>query len=170
MTAASSWLMYNLAWHLENPALHHFLAMVCGTMMFISITFGPLLIYPWTYARGASPKERVFACLVTPFLWATKECIRLSISFTFLECLYYYVNPLSIWLACGLVAQMGLTELIVRWRQKRRGRSVKVLHPYPLAATIGGLFLVVFLYAWGSGENVYVMFLDGYRKLFGSGL
>ena len=37
------------------------------------------------------------------------------------------------------------------------------------AIFIASLFLVVSLYAWGEGENVYVIFLEGYRDFFGAG-
>jgi hypothetical protein len=168
MTA--SWIIYNTAWRLDDRSLHQSLAAISGTLLFLSVTFGTLFIYPTAFFRGASPRERILACLINPFLWATKENIRLYISYSFAECLYYYLNPLSIWLFLGIVTQMGLAEMVCRWRQLKTGEEVKVLAPGPLAAFVIGLFLTVSLFAWGQGENVYVIFLAGYRKLFGSGL
>lgn len=164
-----SWIVYNLAWRLESAALHRTLASVFGTLLFLSVTFGTLLVYSMAYFRGASLKERVAACLINPFLWATKECIRLCISFSFLECVYYYVNPLNIWLALGVMAEMVLAELLCRQRLRKRGENVRVLHPYAVAVLVISLSLVVSLYLWGEGENVYAIFLEGYRAFFGSG-
>jgi hypothetical protein len=47
---------------------------------------------------------------------------------------------------------------------------VRVLHPATAAVLLISLALVVSLYAWGEGENVYVMFLKGYRVFFGPGI
>ena len=164
-----SWIAYNLAWRLDNEALHRFLAAVFGTLLFLSVAFGTLWVYSTAYFKGASLPERVAACLVNPFLWATKECIRLHVSFSFFECVYYYANPLNIWLAFGVIAEMALAELICRQMLRRRGESLRVLDPYPVAIFVISLSLVVSLYLWGEGENVYAMFLEGYRVFFGPG-
>jgi hypothetical protein len=168
--AAASWGAYNLSWRLDNRTLHQIFASVSGTLLFFSVTFGVLFIYPATYFRGASLGERVLASYVTPLLWATKECVRLYVSFSIGECIYYYLNPLNIWLFLGIVAQMGLAEILCRWVRVWRGEQIRILGAGPLAAFVIGLFLVIFLFAWGQGENAYVAFLSGYRILFGSGI
>ena len=165
-----SWSIYNTAWRLDSQTLHRSLAAISGTLLFLSVTFGTLYVYPAAFFRGASLRERILACLVNPLLWATKENVRLYISYSFAECLYYYLNPLSIWLFLGIVTQMGLAEMFCRWRQTKSGEAVRILGPGPVAAFVIGLFLTISLFAWGQGENVYVMFLAGYRTLFGSGL
>lgn len=167
---SASWIIYSVAWRLESRFLHQTLASISGTILFLSVTFGTFFVYPMTFFRGASLPERIAASLINPFLWATKECFRLSISYTFAECLYYYFNPLSIWLFLGVVAQMGLAEMICRWRAAKRGEEMRIFAPGPVAAFVIGLFLVITLFAWGQGENVYVLFLTGYREFFGSGL
>jgi hypothetical protein len=169
LVMVSSWLVYNLSWRLENVGLHRVLASLSGTLLFLSVAFGTLAVYPWVYFKGGSWKERVTASLVNPFLWATKECVRLCISFSFFECAYYYANPLNVWLAFGVIAEMGLAELLCRQRLRKGGDPVRVLHPLPVAALLIGLSLVVFLYLWGQGENAYALFLEGYRAFFGPG-
>lgn len=166
----SSWLTYTLSWRLGNVTLHRILASVSGTLLFVSVVLGAPAVYSIACFRGASLTERVVASLINPFLWATKECVRLCISFTFLESAYYYLNPLNIWLAFGVIAEMALAEIICRQRFRKRGKNVRVFHPCAVAALLISLFLVVALYAWGGGENVYVLFLEGYRVLFGSGM
>ncbi len=164
-----SWLVYNLSWRLENATLHRILASVSGALLFLSVALGTLVVYAMAYFRGASLKERIAASLINPFLWATKECIRLCISFTFLESVYYYLNPLNIWLVFGVTAEMALAEMLCRRRLRSRGEAIRVLHPTAVAVLLISLSLVVSLYVWGEGENVYVLFLEGYRVLFGPG-
>ena len=166
---ALSWLTYNVSWRLESVALHRILAGVSGTLLFLSVAFGAMVVYPMAYFRGAPLRERVLASLINPFLWATKECIRLYASFSFFECLYYYLNPLAIWLLLGVTAEMGLAEILCRGWARRRGGDVRVLHPVAVGVLLVSLFLVVTLYAWGEGENAYVIFLEGYRVFFGPG-
>lgn len=165
----SSWLAYNLAWRLESATLHRVLASVSGTLLFFSVGLGSLVVYSMTYFRGASLKERIAASLVNPLLWATKECIRVSISFSFFECVYYYANPLNVWLAFGVTAEMALAEMLCRQRRRSRGADIRVLHPAAVAVLLISLSLVVSLYVWGEGENVYAIFLEGYRVFFGAG-
>jgi len=164
-----SWVVYNLSWRLDLGSLHRPLAAVAGTLLFASVAFGALYVYPAAFFRGATLGERATASLVAPFLWATKECVRLSAAFSFFECLYYYLNPLNIWLLCGVFAEMALAEILCRRRLQRRAPSTRALHPAALGVLAVSLFLAVALYAWGEGENAYVIFLEGYRHLFGAG-
>jgi hypothetical protein len=164
-----SWLAYNLAWRLESTTLHRVLASVSGTVLFLSVALGTLVVYWMGYFRGASLRERIVASLINPFLWATKECLRLSISFSFFECVYYYANPLNVWLLFGMTAEMALAEILCRQRQRSQGVDIRVVHPTAVAVLIISLSLVVSLYAWGEGENVYALFLEGYRVFFGPG-
>jgi hypothetical protein len=64
---------------------------------------------------------------------------------------------------------MALAELLCRQRQQRLGAGIHVLHPTAVAVLLISLSLVVSLYAWGEGENVYAIFLEGYRVFFGAG-
>jgi hypothetical protein len=146
------------------------LAAVSGTLLFVSVTFGVFLIYPMAYLRGAPLGERVLASLINPFLWATKENLRLYVSYSLGECLYYYFNPLNIWLFLGIIAQMGLAEMMCRGMRAHRGEEVKTYGAAPVAAFLISLLLVIVLFAWGQGENAYVIFLSGYRSLFGAGI
>jgi len=167
---ALSWGIYNLSWQLESNTAHQKLASIFGTLYFISVLFGPIVVYIWAYFRGASLGERILASAINPFLWATKECLRLLTSFTLLESLYYYFNPLSIWFACFLITEMGLAEIICRTGRRVRGDKIRIFHPAAIGAVFIGLALVIVAYSWGRGENIYAMFLDGYRTFFGSGV
>jgi hypothetical protein len=169
LVMTASWVVYNLAWRLDNVSLHNILASLSGTLLFLAVALGALIVYPMAYFRGASLGERVAASLVNPFLWATKECVRLSVSFSFFECVYYYGNPLNIWLFFGVTAEMAVAEVLCRKRRASQGANLRVLHPTALAVLLISLSLFVGLYLWGEGENMYTLFLEGYRAFFGPG-
>ncbi len=165
-----SWGIYNLAWRLQNVTIHHLLADIFGTLLFLSVTFGACVIYPMAFLRGSSGPERILASLVNPFIWATKECIRMFTSFSLTECLYYYLNPLNIWLLLGIIAQMSVIEMILRWRRKKKGENIRVFSIPVVATFVISMALVVALYAWGRGENIFSYYLVIYKKLFGPGV
>jgi hypothetical protein len=164
-----SWIVYNLAWRLDNHSIHRALALIFGTLLFLSVAFGAVIVYPLTFFRGASLKERIIASSVVPFIWMTKECARLFISFSFLECLYYYLNPLNIWLLCGLCVEMGTAEMICRWRLRKRGQDVKAIVPLAVVAIGIGLFIGILMFILGEGETFYARYLELYRFFFNSG-
>ena len=167
---AISWLIYNAAWRIDHSALHRILASVSGTLLFVSVAFASPFLYPALFFRGASLPERIAGCLANPFLWATKENLRLMISYSPAEAFYYYFNPLNLWLLLGIIAQMGAIEMFCRWRLRAAGESAKVITIGPLAAVAIGLFLAISLFLWGQGEGTYVIFLSGYREFFGAGI
>jgi len=168
MTA--SFAVYYLSRRLENDAVHQALAAVSGTTYFISVAFGAFYVYAAGWLGGAPAMERIAAALLTPFVWATGGCARLYASHPPAECLYWYLNPLNVWLAAFLLFQLGAADMFARYVAARRGHGVKIAGAGQLAAVFAGLFLVIFFFAWGRGENLYVLFLEGYRYLFGSGL
>jgi len=156
--------------HVDNDFLHQIMAGVFGTTYFISIAFGTIYIFTTAYLRGANLHERILISFINPFLWMSKEVFRLTESHPLTECLYWYLNPLNIWLICLMVMEMALGTLLARFILRRRGEEVKSSRTGPIAVILGSMFLVISLYAWGAGENVYVFFLRGYRLLFGSGV
>lgn len=146
------------------------LATLFGTTYFLSIAIGAVYVYASSYSAGAPLQTRAAASLITPFVWATAGCAALLESHPPLECLYFYLNPLNIWLALFLVLEMGLAEIFCRRAASKKVPDIKILTPGVVAAVVVSFSLVVGLYAWGEGENLYVMFLAGYRHLFGSGV
>jgi N-acetylglucosamine-6-sulfatase len=65
---------------------------------------------------------------------------------------------------------MAVATLVARRLRARRGEGTRVLTPAPLVTIAVSLSLFIGLYAWGRGENIYVLFLSGYRALFGAGV
>lgn len=156
--------------HLQYDALHQVLAKVFGTAYFLSVSFGTLYVYTVSYLRGAPLRERILASAISPFIWATKESLLLLESYGIWESLYWYLNPLNFWLVCFMALQMGTGDVIARAILQRRGEAVTAATPASLAVIAGSISAVVLSYAWGKGENLYVIFLAGYRFFFGFGI
>jgi hypothetical protein len=167
--ATLSHIVYFSLRHFAMPG-HQILALVSGILLFVSIAFGPFYVYIAAYLRGAGLPARIAAAGITPFAWMTKEVARLAESHPLAECLYWYLNPLNVWLVCLVVMELGLATVAARTLARRRGRTVDASPAGPLLVSAASLILVVSLYAWGKGENVYVLFLEGYRLLFGAGV
>lgn len=167
--ATSAALVYFNSGSIENTTIRDIMALVSGIIYFVSVALGPLFVYTATYVRGSSLSERILASFFTPFLWMTKEVLLLLQSHPFNECLYWYLSPLNIWLVMFMGLQFGAGTLIGRFILKKRGSSTRVITAGPLAVMIISLSLVISAYAWGKGENLYVIFLEGYRMIFGYG-
>jgi hypothetical protein len=168
--ALISYLVYFGSRRIENHLLRQSLAAGFGTLYFVSIFFGPLYIYTVTYLRGVPLPGRLLACCLIPFLWMTKDVLVMTESHPFLESLYWYLNPMYIWLACLLVIEIGLGTLLARYILVRRGQPMQVITAAPIAAILIGVVVFGGIYAWGQGENLFSIYLDGYRLLFGSGV
>lgn len=167
---AVSMATYHFSRTIESAAVHRWVATVAGTTWFLSVAFGSFFVYAVACMRGATMAERLLAISITPLAWATKEVFRLTESHTLLECLYWYLNPLNIWLVSFMVLEAGLSDIFCRFLMKKRGSAVRVANPKSLLTVSASLIFAISCYAWGKGENVYVIFLAGYRALFGSGL
>jgi hypothetical protein len=170
LVATVSFLGYFGSRYIDSDAVHQLMAKVFGTAYFLSIAFGTLYIFTTGYIRGVSLAGRILASFVVPFIWMSKEVLRLTESHPILECLYWYFNPLNIWLVSLMVLEMGIATLIARAILKKRDKPLRVVTPAPVAVIVGSLLFVISAYAWGKGENIYVIFLNGYRFLFGFGI
>ena len=158
---------FYLSWQIQDPSLHAFVALVSSSILFISIGFGTIYIYPVAYFRGANLAERIIACLITPIVWDLKEMVRVSEFFTFGETLYYGLNTVFILSVFGALGQMGLCELICRWRlRKRSGEPVKILSPVPIVSIVLGLLALYVCLLWGMGVHFFYIYIQGYRALF----
>ena len=156
--------------HLSDGLIQQWMACFFGTTYFLSIAFGTLYVYTSAQLRGVNLLQRVLASLVNPLIWMIKEVLRLTESHPFLESLYWFFNPLDLWLLSFVIMEMGLATLMVRTILKQKGEEVSVFTMGPVVAVLGSLIFAVSIYAWGEGENIYVYFLEGYRLLFGYGL
>jgi hypothetical protein len=158
---------FYLSWQITHPVLGSIVAFVSAAVLFISIGFGTLYIYPVAYFRGANKLERILACLVTPVVWNIKEMIRVSEFFTLGETLYYGLNTAFLLSLFGAIGMMGLCEMLCRWQLgKRTGIRVKVFSPVPVLSIVVGIAALYVCLLWGLGVHFFYIYIEGYRALF----
>ncbi len=164
---AASAILCNHAWRLGNETLHQVTAYLSGVVLFASIAFGPLYVYPRAFFRGASTLERIAASLATPIAWDVKEILRVREYFSWGESLYYGLNPIFLLCLCAAAVQMGFCEMACRRLENRKmPEPAPVVTPGCLAPVFVGLFGVGVFFAWGGGVNAFYIFQEGYKALF----
>jgi hypothetical protein len=162
-----SWFAYEYAWRIDSAVIHRGLAFAAGILLFAVIAFGPMLVYPMAYFRGAVVGERILACMITPIFWNVKEVVRVTEYFTVGESLYYGLNPLFLGLLAVVLFQIGLAEIICRRRlQKRDKISLLVFRPAAVVAMVVGAAGVFIFNLWGMGVHWFYVYQEGYNALF----
>jgi hypothetical protein len=143
LVTAAAGMAYQAAWRIPIRAIHQAVSAAAIGVYFAGLGFGTLYVWIACTGRGASTVERVLACAIVPFLWMTKEVIRVGQVWPLPDALFFYLNPLHVTMACVAIEEMGLAELILRRRRRSRGEAVRVLSAGPLAA-----FLLPQLIVW----------------------
>jgi len=143
-------IIYDQSWKLKDIGPIGLVISISNILLFASIFFGAFFIYPMTFFRGAGTVERVIASFIPLMVWMIKEIIRISAVFSIGESLYFSLNPMFIFLFCFAIFQMGICELICKWRlKKRKGKNIKVLSTPTGKLFFGGtglFFLAVILF------------------------
>ena len=170
LVVTASWIAYNLSHQIGNQAAYLVTANSIGTLFALTTFFSPMIVYFWTFKRGASPSHRLAAAFVIPFLWATKECIRVSTAFGFLECIYYYLNPLNLFYLCFIFVQLGIAALICASSDRAAGLINKNHIIIALGFLIAGSCFAVLIYVMDRGEALFWLFMNGFRIIFGTGV
>lgn len=164
---AASTVVYNNAWRLESHTLHQALATAAWIVLFLSVGFGALVLYPVAFLGGAGALERVAACLVTPLAWNAKEIVRVSEFFPPAEALYYGLNPFFVCIFFGTLGQMGFCEVLLRRRLKKQGmQNIRVAPALPLLAILLGIAALVVTLFWEKGVHAFYFYIEGYKALF----
>lgn len=165
--AITSTVYFRITWRIDNTTLKGILALASAAMLFASIGFGSLYIYPRAFFMGAGAGERIIACLITPLVWNIKEMIRVSECFTPGETLYYGLNTTFLLSIFGGFGLMGLCELICRWRlNKRTEERIKIFSPIPVISILAGVAALYVCLLWGMGVHFFYIYIQGYRILF----
>ncbi len=167
---AVSFLVYHYSHMLKNHTLFQILSAASGILIMLALWFGTFYIYIVAYYRGASLFERIVACFIPAFLWATKESIILAGVYSVPEALYFYLSVIDLWLVSVIIAEMGLSELICRRGARKRGVQPKRGPAVAILAMVLGIGNFLFILLWDVGVNHFYIFMNGYRALFYSGM
>lgn len=152
---------------IENTATYRLAMNGVHLLLFISVAFGSLFVYPWMFFRGASPRERVFGSLITPLVFVAKEVIRVREFFTWGEALYYALSPVMLLLLIGQVGLMGMAELVCRTTGNRRAVSARRVVSFgPVVAVLAALAALYVFLLWGMGVHWFYIYMQGYKLLF----
>jgi hypothetical protein len=165
-----SYIVYMLSPKVPNFTLFQILATTSALLLFLTLWFGVFYVYPKAYFRGASVGERIVASLINPFLWATKEVVVVAGVYSVPEALYFYLNPVVIWVFSAVVAQIGLSEILCRRRAKKQGKKIRVLAFAAVIAIILGVGNFMFALLWDVGVHHFYFFQEGYKAIFHPGL
>jgi len=167
ITMILSLVLYYNSYEIAGKALHPLIANVFGFILWLSIGFGSLYVYPVMFFRGASGGERVLGSLITPLAWLLKELIRVSEFFTFGETLYYGLSSLFLLIFIGSLGLMSICELICRAIVRRKsGAPVKVVTPLPVIGIVSALIALYVIFIWGVGVHWFYIYQEGYKALF----
>lgn len=164
---AGSTVVYNNAWRLESHILHQALATAAWIVLFLSVGFGALVLYPVAFRGGAGALERIAVCLVTPLAWNAKEIVRVSEFFPAAEALYYGLNPFFVSIFFGTLGQMGLCEILIRGRLKKQAnQDIRVAPALPVLAILLGIAALAVTLFWEKGVHAFYFYIEGYKTLF----
>ncbi|MFH2131300.1 MAG: hypothetical protein ABIK68_13075 [bacterium] len=163
-----STLIYNHAWRFLDPSLHRPLAIVSAILMAAAISGGTFIIYPVAFFRGASPRERGLACLVTPIVWNVKEMLVFPDFYSFGERLYYGFTPLFLGVLASTIFQMGLSESACRlYLRRKKGTAVgPVFGIAPVSLMLGGMLSLYGFSIWDEGVGFWYIYQGLYQALF----
>jgi hypothetical protein len=125
LVTVAAGVAYHAAWRIPIRAAHQAVSAVAIAVYFGGLGFGTLYVWIACARRGASPGERALACAIVPFLWMTKEVIRVGAFWPLPDALFFYLNPLHVTMACVTIQEMGLAEMILRRRRRSRGEAVR---------------------------------------------
>jgi hypothetical protein len=161
-------LIYNNAWRFLEPQIHRPLAVVCVFLMGASIIFGTLLIYPLAFSRGASLRERIIGCLITPIAWILKELVMISYSYSIGETIYDAFNPLYLGTISLMVVEMGICEIVCRLVvRQRNGLPIRqAVSAGPIITILAGIGALYIFNAWGDRVGFWYVHQALYQYLF----
>lgn len=158
---------YDFSRSITNQTLHQTMANTTAMLMFLSIWLGAMIANTIAYFQGATFRERLLVCLVTPVLWSAKVLWYFMGIYSWPEFFFLLLHNIILGPSVVALLCMGLSELWCRAIAKRRtgGASGRVLAPSSLTVLfVGAVGLFVMLY--NGGHAYYFVYMDVYTKLF----
>jgi hypothetical protein len=142
-------------------------ATLSGVVMFLTIGFGTLLIYPISFFRGATLNERIIGCLVAPVVWNGIEIYNASEAFTLAESVFYGLNIVFLGTVAGQFLSMGVCDFFCRWWLRGSRREVmSLISPFSVFACLLGIAGLYSILLWREGAGMMYLFVKIYKALF----
>ncbi|HPD57491.1 MAG TPA: hypothetical protein PKW17_09660 [Smithellaceae bacterium] len=159
--------IYNVSRWWEPKLLHDVAANLSAAGMFLSIWLGAMIANTIAFFNGATFRERIFICLITPVIWSSKVLYDFIGIYSWTEFLYLFfhaviMGPIFVALLC-----MGISEIWCRiiWRRRLGDKSVKIFQFKSVSVLVIGL-IMTFLLLYNGGHSFYYLYMDIYTKLF----
>ena len=73
-------------------------------------------------------------------------------------------------MVCLYILEIGVGTIIARYILKKQGKVGKVITLRSIATLLVGVPVLIQLIVWDQGENIFSIFLQGYRYFFGTGI
>jgi len=163
---AVSFLVYHFSPGIKNYVIFQALSTISGILILLTLWFGAIYIYMVSYFRGASFTERILACFIPAFLWATKESIIIASVYTVPEGIYFYLSIVNQWLVSTIIAEIGLSHILCRRKLKKQGEEIKGTAIPAILAMVVGVGNSLFILLWNVGVQHFYIFIAGYKAFF----
>jgi hypothetical protein len=171
-----AWTLLNVTTsHLEwfgSGRVYRAAATILYPMLGITIEFSSVFIYSVMYIRGSSITERLLWSYAVPFVFIVKEVWRVSAYFSPGESFYYALAPMNLGLIVFFqIGFLALCEMFWRWRDNKKGRSIRIITPGPIAGLAIMVVAAYFMFFWGilsdtPGTKWFYLYMEGYKALF----
>lgn len=164
-----SYVMYYQTRTIPNQFQHQSLALIFGTIYFLSILLNPFFIYISLSLKGMRQICVIGFSIIIPLIWMVKGIFILLESHPFIESIYWLLNPMYFFYLCILTIQLGFATVISRLILKRQDENIDIFTPGSLIAIAASVLIMVSISVLIGGENINSLYLEGYRFLFGDG-
>ncbi len=159
--------LYNASRWWRPQALHMFFANFSAALMFISIWLGAMIANTMAFFNGASFRERLLVCLVTPVVWDAKVISDFIGIYSPAEVLFACFHAVIMGTIFVALLCMGISEIWCRkiYRKKTGDTSLKLFEFKSVLVLVIG-FIMSFLLLFNGGHTFYYIYMEVYTKLF----
>jgi hypothetical membrane protein len=159
--------LYGTAWKFLPPGTLPFVAWTCGLGgALYRILLAPLIVYPIAYPRGASLLERMVICVIPMAGWSAEQLYLASGVFSVGETVYYAFSSGFMLLLSCLFMEMGVCEMLFRFRYGKQGQQKNTRYLGPAIAVAAGMAGIFILLFWEGGTRWFYYYQEGYKLLF----
>jgi hypothetical protein len=159
--------LYNASRWWRPQGLHMFFANFSAALMFISIWLGAMIANTMAFFNGASFRERLLVCLVTPIVWDAKVISDFIGIYSPAEVLFACLHAVIMGTIFVALLCMGISEIWCRkiYRKKTGDTSLKLFEFKSVLVLVIG-FIMSFVLLYNGGHTFYYLYMEAYTKLF----